>query len=81
MKELFQVFLKLKEVNETGYWRPNVGEIVILEEEPHIVKLVFSDEKSMRRITVIPHAYRDSLMAGTELTVESIYGAQDMHYE
>lgn len=46
-------------LSETGYWRPDVGEIVILEEEPHVVKLVFSDEKSMRRITVIPHAYRD----------------------
>ena len=67
---------------DTGYWIPSIGETIVLEESPHVVKWSGKNKegKYIRGIT-IPHPYRDGMAEGTEYIVDGNFSAQDLHYE
>jgi len=68
---------------ETGYWVPGANEVILIAEEPHVIRwsgVCVQDGQQVRGIT-IPHAYRDGLLVGTEFVVKSVSIKQDMHYE
>ena len=68
-------------LTEKGYWVPSKDEVILIQEEPHVIKWHgIKDNKPVRGIT-IPHAYRDGLQVGTEITIKGTSMHQDMHYE
>lgn len=69
-------------LTDTGYWRPDIDEVVILDQFPHFIKVWAKNEegKTFRGIT-IPGRYHFGLEVGEEYVVKSVISAQDFHYE
>lgn len=85
-------YQKKKNKNMSKYWMPSIGDAVIIEETPHVVRLTkFTPTgetganglptQKVQSVVSIPHPYSFGLLPNTEYVVRRTLMRQDMHYE